>query len=206
VWNTVSDVVGVAAVVLTVAAIATCWVPGLDVVTAGLAVAAQVADYAMGAVSLVNAGVDYANGNIAGGTVQLGVAALSIVGAGALGKTSAAAEDLSAQEIIQSTARAQAARGVDALKGALSPGKRAAMEDDPGLTSRMLGQAVHRLTAGALDEAYPGRFLYRTRSFDFVDTETGEGLELTTPGQVGPHLARPGYDGVTMCTYTLPAC
>lgn len=80
------------------------------------------------------------------------------------------------------------------------------MEDDPGLASRMLGQAVHRSTADALDEAYPGRFLYSTRGPDFVDTETGEMLELTTPGQVGSHLARPGYGGVTMCTYTLPAC
>ena len=111
-----------------------------------------------------------------------------------------------AQEIIQSTARGVAARGVDALRGALSPVERAAMDDNPGLASRMLGQAVHRLTADALDEAYPGRFLYFTRGPDFVDTETGEMLELTTPGQVASHLARPGYDGVTMCTYVLPAC
>ena len=111
-----------------------------------------------------------------------------------------------AQDIIQSTARAQAAQGVDALKGALSPAELAAMEADPGLASRMLGQAAHRLTADALDEAYPGRFLYYTRGPDFVDTETGERLELTTPGQVGSHRARPGYDAITMCLYTLPAC
>ena len=102
-----------------------------------------------------------------------------------------------AQEIIQSTARAQAARGVDALKGWLSGPERAAMEANPGLTSRMLGQAVHRSTADALEQAYPGRFLYRTRGPDFVDTTTGEILELITPGDVGSHLARPGYGGAT---------
>lgn len=80
------------------------------------------------------------------------------------------------------------------------------MEADPGLTSRMLGQAVHRSTANALQRAHPNRFLYRTRGPDFVDRTTGEMLELTTPGQVGSHLARPGYAGVTMCTYVLSAC
>jgi hypothetical protein len=71
----------------------------------------------------------------------------------------------------------------------------------------MLGQAVHRATADALDQAHPGRFIYRTRGIDFVDTTTGEALELTTPGEVGAHLARPGYGlGVTMCTYILWAC
>jgi hypothetical protein len=80
------------------------------------------------------------------------------------------------------------------------------MGADPSLTSRMLGQAVHRRTAGALDEAYPGRFWYRTRGPDFVDRTTGEMLELATPGQVGAHLARPGYANVTMCTYVLPTC
>ena len=104
-----------------------------------------------------------------------------------------------------SGARAQAARGVDALRGALSPAERAAMDDNPGLTSRMLGQAVHRSTADTLDEAYPGRFLYSTRGPDFVDTTTGEKLELTTPGEVASHLTPPGDDSVTMCTYTLPA-
>ena len=69
----------------------------------------------------------------------------------------------------------------------------------------MLGQAVHRATADALDQAYPGRFIYRTRGIDFVDTTTGEALELTTPGEVAVHEARYGI-GVAMCTYVLPAC
>jgi hypothetical protein len=120
--------------------------------------------------------------------------------------TTAAKAAPSAQEIIQSTARAQSARGVEALKGSLSSGERAAMEADSGLASRMLGQGVHRSTANALDKAYPGRFWYRTRGPDFVDRTTGEMLELTTPGEVGKHFARPGYSNVTMCTYTLPGC
>lgn len=112
----------------------------------------------------------------------------------------------SAQQIIQSTARTEAGRGVGSLRGALSPAERAAMDADPSLTSRMLGQAVHRRTAGALEEADPGRFWYQTRGPDFVDRTTGEMLELTTPGQVGAYLARPGYANVTMCTYVLPTC
>lgn len=112
----------------------------------------------------------------------------------------------SAQEIVETTARAQAARGADVLSGALSPAERAAMARSPWLQKPMLGQAVHRNTADALEEAYPGRFVYRTRGPDFLDTSTGKLLELTIPGQVGAHLARPGYGGVTMCTYTLGAC
>jgi hypothetical protein len=39
---------------------------------------------------------------------------------------------------------------------------------------------------------------------DFLDTTTGKFIELTTPRQVGAHLARPGYGGVTISTYALP--
>lgn len=74
------------------------------------------------------------------------------------------------------------------------------MDADPALTSRMLGQAVHRSTARELDRTNPGRFEYSTRGPDFVDRTTGEMLELTTPGEVGKHLARPGYANVTICT------
>ena len=112
----------------------------------------------------------------------------------------------SAAEIIESTARAQASRGADELAGALSPAEQAAMKSQPWLQKPMLGQSVHRETALALERAFPGRFQYSTRGPDFLDTLTGEVLELTTPGQVSAHLARPGYSDVTMCTYILPAC
>jgi hypothetical protein len=52
---------------------------------------------------------------------------------------------------------------------------------------------------------YPGRFVYNTVGPDFLDTTTGELIELTTPRQVAAHLAKPGYNGVTISTYTLPA-
>src|SRR5262249_17987902 len=84
-WDTVSDIVSTAAAVLTVAAVVTSFIPGLDVVTAGLALAADVASYAFGAVSVVNAGMAYANGDIAGGTEDLAFAALSFAGGGGSG-------------------------------------------------------------------------------------------------------------------------
>lgn len=45
------------------------------------------------------------------------------------------------------------------------------------------------MTVAAMDQEFPGRFLYAIRGPDFVDTEAGEMLELTTPGQVAEHLA-----------------
>ena len=112
----------------------------------------------------------------------------------------------SAQEIIETVAREQAARGPEELMAALSNAEQAAMSSRPWLRNPMLGQAVHRNTAAALDEAFPGRFEYSTPGPDFLDTWTRERLELTTPGQVRPHQRRPGYEGVTMCTYNLPNC
>ncbi|MBC7274912.1 RHS repeat-associated core domain-containing protein [Nocardioides sp.] len=140
-------------------------------------------------------------GGGAGGTKAIATGTSKLTRTGAATSTGP-----SAQEIIQGTARVQAGRGEEALKGSLSAAERAAMEAEPSLTARMLGQAVHRNTAEALEQAYPGRFIYRTRGPDFVDTTTGEMLELTTPGQVGSHLARPGYADVTICTYVLPTC
>lgn len=149
-------------------------------------------------------------GNVALTVGTGGAAATTRAGAQAASTTgrlgTAAGSGASAADIIQSTARAQAARGAEELAGALSPAERAAMQSQPWLEKPMLGQAVHRSTAGALDEAFPGRFQYSTRGPDFLDTLTGERLELTTPGQVGAHLRRPGYEGVTMCTYVLPGC
>ena len=59
-----------------------------------------------------------------------------------------------------------------------------------------------RATAQALESAHPGRFVYSTRGPDFVDRTTGEIIELTTPGAVGPHLARDW--AVNIVTYILP--
>ncbi|WP_187271814.1 RHS repeat domain-containing protein [Aeromicrobium terrae] len=112
----------------------------------------------------------------------------------------------SAQAIVQSTARAQAALGSRELMKSLSSSERDAMERLPWLRRPMLGQAVHRATARELERNYPGRFVYSTRGPDFLDTTTGKMLELTTPKQVAAHEKRPGYGGVTMCTYELSSC
>jgi len=80
----------------------------------------------------------------------------------------------------------------------------AAYSSNPAGGSRFLGTAVHRATVETLEMAYPERFIYNRVGPDFIDTVTGEVIELTTPGQVGAHMAKPLYSGVTFSTYTLP--
>jgi hypothetical protein len=75
---------------------------------------------------------------------------------------------------------------------------------NPAAGSRFLGTAVHNATAKVLETRIPDRFIYNTVGPDFLDTTTGKFIELTTPRQVGAHLARPGYGGVTISTYALP--
>jgi hypothetical protein len=94
--------------------------------------------------------------------------------------------------------------GMEGLQEFLSERELAAYEANPEAGSRFLGQAMHRATVEELETQYPGCFIYRTIGPDFVDTTTGEMLEVTTPGQVGAHALRPGYGGVTYATYELP--
>ena len=112
----------------------------------------------------------------------------------------------SAQSIISRVAQQQANLGAEGLRdaGYLSPKQWAAYAADPANGSRFLGTAVHESTAASLRDLYPGRFLYNRVGPDFIDTATGEMLDLTTPGQVGAHMAKPGYRWVTYPTYTLP--
>jgi hypothetical protein len=113
--------------------------------------------------------------------------------------------ELTAEEIVQATARGIAGQGIDNLKGLLKPGELAAYERNPAAGSRFLGQAVHRQTAQALRDAYPGMFSYRVVGPDFLVNETGDLVELTTPQQVAAHMIKPGYsNGVMYATYTLP--
>jgi hypothetical protein len=79
----------------------------------------------------------------------------------------------------------------------------AAFLKNPQGGARFLGQVVHKLTDQILRDEYPGRFIYNHVGPDFLDKLTGELIELTTPGQVGRHLARPGYGGASMVTYLL---
>jgi hypothetical protein len=75
---------------------------------------------------------------------------------------------------------------------------------NPAAGSRFLGTAVHKATARLLEVRYPDRFIYKIIGPDFLDTTTGQFIELTTPRQAAVHLARPGYSGVTISTYALP--
>lgn len=128
-------------------------------------------------------------------------------GAGAAARAAmgaAAAAEESAASIISRIAQQQANGGVDALRGLMSDAQQAAFDANPAAGSRFLGTAVHNATNEALQEAFPGRFIYQTAGPDFIDTTTGEMIELTTPGQVASHLAKAGYNGVTVSTYVLP--
>jgi hypothetical protein len=120
-------------------------------------------------------------------------------------RTALGAEE-TAQSIISRVAQQQANLGAEGLRdaGYLSRAQWAAYTADPAAGGRFLGTAVHESTAASLQELYPGRFLYNRVGPDFWDTTTGEILELTTPGQVGAHMAKPGYRWVTYSTYSLP--
>ena len=112
----------------------------------------------------------------------------------------------SGEDIIQRTARDISNRGTAWLVGNMTPRERRAYSRDPDAGSRFLGQVVHRETANELDVMYPERFEYRRRGPDFIDRETGERVELTTPGQVLPHELRFARQGAhaNIVTYTLP--
>ena len=112
------------------------------------------------------------------------------------------------REIVERTARSEVERlGVSGLQELLSPAERAASDAYPGVRSMNLGKAVERATASRLRATYGLRFPRYARGPDFIDTMTGEYVELTTPGQVmahGERFARQGYRGVGYATYTVP--
>jgi hypothetical protein len=112
----------------------------------------------------------------------------------------------SAQSIVSRIAQQQANLGAAGLRdaGYLSRAQCRAYAADPAKGSRFLGTAVHEATDAVLQAQYGTRFLYRRAGADFIDTMTGEVIELTTAGQVGVHMAKPGYRWVTYSTYTLP--
>ncbi|MEX2247857.1 MAG: RHS repeat-associated core domain-containing protein [Dehalococcoidia bacterium] len=121
------------------------------------------------------------------------------------GKAAVGLLSRSSEKIVARTAAKQSALGVRGLRGFLSVPERRAFDADPARGSRFLGQAVHRATAEALKVRYPGRFRYSRRGPDFLDTLTGDLVELTTPGQVAGHMRRPGFEGVNYATYVLPS-
>jgi hypothetical protein len=61
-----------------------------------------------------------------------------------------------------------------------------------------MGKAVHRATAEELGD----QFVDHTVGPDFLEEETGNLVELTTPGQVAAHVARGGdYVNALYATY-----
>jgi RHS repeat-associated protein len=110
-----------------------------------------------------------------------------------------------AATIISQVAQEQSDQGISHLLNFLSQDQQAQYLANPAGGSRFLGTAVHLATRDELNSLYPGRFLYRTVGPDFVDTTTGETIELTTPGQYAAHVARGGpYPYTSYAFYTLP--
>ena len=104
--------------------------------------------------------------------------------------------------IVQGVAQQHASSGPDALMDYMTRGEQAAYLENPDAGSRFLGQAVHNATADSLQQIYGNRFIYSRIGPDFLDTHTGELIELTTPGEVSAHMARPGYRSVNYATYS----
>jgi len=125
--------------------------------------------------------------------VGAGVGALRAPTAPAVGPTSA--------QIVQQTAREEAAKGTKHLLTKMTPREQAAYLRDPARGSRFEGQAVHRATRDALKAKHGDRFEYRTRGPDFLDKQTGQQIELTTPAGVAEHAARPGYGNAIIVDY-----
>jgi hypothetical protein len=150
-------------------------------------------------------GVPVATAAVFGGEAAGLPAILSAIGLGGdaveAGTVATASE---ASGIISSIAQEQANLGVSGLGRYLSAKQLQAYLANPAAGRRFLGTAVHKATARLLEMRYPDRSIYKIVGPDFLDTTTGKFIELTTPRQAAVHLARPGYSGVTISTYTLP--
>jgi hypothetical protein len=113
-------------------------------------------------------------------------------------------------ELIGTLAQAESDREAgylaDPLNGLLTDAESDGFYANPAKGARFLGTAVHNAVALALEDLAPGRFIYQTIGPDFIDTQTGEIIELTTPGGVAGHAARYGWPVTTnaIVTYTLP--
>jgi hypothetical protein len=151
-------------------------------------------------------GIPVATAAIFGGKAAGLPAVLSALGLGGkaveAAATTGAANDAGA--IISAVTQEQANLGVSGLSRYMSENQLRAYLANPAGGSRFLGTAVHNATAQVLRVRYAGRFLYGLIGPDFLETTTGKSIELTTPRQAAAHSARPGYDGVTISTYTLP--
>jgi RHS repeat-associated protein len=136
------------------------------------------------------------------GAVASGIGSLTAIGTRSAISIASRPAIAAGTDLVQATAAREAAGGIDYLLGFLTPRETTAYLSNTAGGSRFLGQAVHRATDQSLQATNPGRFIYSTRGPDFVDTLTGEIIELTTPGRVAPHALRDPFTNIV--TYVLP--
>jgi RHS repeat-associated protein len=108
----------------------------------------------------------------------------------------------SGRSIVESVAREQASIGYTRLVAQLTPRQRAACARDPRLCRAFVGTLVHELTRDALQSMYGSRFRYQRRGIDFIDTLTGERVELGTAAQYAEKLGK--YPNDVVATYPSP--
>jgi len=124
-------------------------------------------------------------------------AAAALSGVGDL----AAAGEVGGKQVIEAVARKEYGKGLDYLKGFMSPGQLRLLKD-PRTAPMAIGTAVHNATWAALREQFPGRFQYfATRGMDFLDKATGEFIELTTKAQQAYKEWKYGVDAGSIATY-----
>jgi hypothetical protein len=110
----------------------------------------------------------------------------------------------SGASLVQTTAQKVADAGLPALKASMSGPQVRALASRPYLERVYAGTQVHERTAQVLRVQFPGRFEYNRVGPEFLDTWTGEQIELTTSGSVAEHMRRSGYGAATHVTYRIP--
>jgi RHS repeat-associated protein len=101
-WDRVTSFANTVAPALTLIAVATAWVPGLDVVTAAIALTADTLSFAANGADTV---VQLAHGHFARAATAAGLAGLSVVGAGGAGKLIRETRELSEARATYRTAK-----------------------------------------------------------------------------------------------------
>lgn len=153
--------------------------------------------------SLQQTSIAYTVVTLGAGAVTKSIAAggAAVVNAGGTAATAAQTTQLTSQQIVQTVARAEYAKGVAHLKTFLSA-KQQAMLTNPKLAAATIGTAVHNATAAALRTLYPGRFTYSSnKGIDFYDNVAKTFTELTTRAQSLYKQAKYGIPPNQVATY-----
>jgi hypothetical protein len=107
-WGEVAGVLDQASSIMNTVALVTCWIPGVDEVTAAAAISLDVAD------GLVNAGIAFSQGDISGGVNDLASAGLAAA-TGGIGGGAAAEAETGVARMVSAGGR----RGSAAVRGQL---------------------------------------------------------------------------------------